>query len=235
MPKNYISNRTVAFIDVLAFKHILSEFQLKKVGDVLSDAIAQGIQLNKDDKIHNYQLQSVIIHNFSDSIFVYSLDDSENGCLSVIKCVHRLFQMLILYQFPARAGIAFGEAYINSDKNIRIGANSFSRAYELEQSQDWIGGIIDVSIEKKFPALLANLLEVIKYLIPFRENSELLELEEIKYAINWLHGIGSDPVDPIDILKHFPNMFGQNINIKLKNTIKFLEHTKRFYGTLASI
>jgi len=234
---NHVSNRTVGFIDVFAFKTILNspKWSLEKIGSVFSNAIDVAEQIYKEDRLFDRRMQPSIKHNFSDSIIVYSHDDSEHGSLTVIKYIHRIFQMLLWHQLPVRAAVAFGEAYIDEQKNIHIGKSSFTRAYEIEQAQEWIGGAIDISVENRFPELFLNgkLPEVIQYPIPFKDSPEVrtLGVSDIRFAINWLHNIGRDPSNPFDIITPFPDMFGDKILAKLQNTKKFIEKTKEFYFT----
>lgn len=228
MSATFISNRTVAFIDVFAFKFILNKYEhdLKNVGEIFTRAIDHADEYHTDDKIYDQRLIGCKKHVFSDSIIIYSLDDSENGCISVIRYAQRVLQMLILRTLPARAAITFGEAYINEGKNIHIGKNSFTKAYELEQSQNWIGGILDTSLINRFPELFINesLQGIIKYdKIPFKKHKKFKELDtkSIKYAINWVYGITNIAPNPIQLMQ---NIFENKIFRKCINSEKFLNH-----------
>ena len=87
---NFISKRTVALIDITAFKFILNKLTLEKVGTVYKEAITQAKDALRIDGVHNGTIQPCTSHVFSDSIIIYSLDDSESSCFTVIKFAQRI-------------------------------------------------------------------------------------------------------------------------------------------------
>jgi len=220
---SYISKRTVAFIDVLAFKYILNKFQLSIIGKAYTSAIDNVLRAFKDDMIGNRKLETCSINIFSDSIIIYSNDGSEAGFLSVVKCVQRIIQSLILSQFPARGAITFGEMYIDENRKIHAGI-PLVETYKLEQEQEWIGVVIDKSLQDQFKVLLdiTALPKIGQYSVPLKE-------ENIRdsYVINWLQGLADD-TNYIKSLNLLPTkeVFGKEMKCKYMNTIKFIEYIK---------
>jgi hypothetical protein len=86
---------------------------------------------------------------FSDSIILVSHDKDLNSCLKLIVYAWRLTQNFIAFEMPLRGGIAFGEVYSNPMLNIFLG-KALTKAYDLEQSQKWIGVAIDSSVTDHF-------------------------------------------------------------------------------------
>jgi hypothetical protein len=76
---------------------------------------------------------------------------------------------------PLRGAITYGEIYVNTEKNIFLG-QALTRAYELEESQQWIGVMIDSNLKDKYSDLFnlineeENLLKIIflEYDVPFK-------------------------------------------------------------------
>jgi len=74
--------------------------------------------------------------------------------LKLLVYAWRLSQSFIAFQMPLRGGIAFGELYSNPLRNICLG-HALTTAYDLEQSQAWVGAAIHSSVEEAFPKLLS--------------------------------------------------------------------------------
>lgn len=157
---NKIKKHTVAFFDILGFKNkVLSSelFELATSYEYLLSLVINHLNQKKDDKnslFPNHQIGSPYCYNyfFSDSIILFSLDDSEESCLKLLVFAWRLFQFLLAFNFPARGSICFGDMYVNPQNKIFLG-KALIDAYELEQKQEWIGAIIDKSIFEAFPNL----------------------------------------------------------------------------------
>jgi len=217
MKKN-ISKRTVAYLDILAFKFIQEKFSLEKIGEIFGNALSSADEAFKVDKVYNSKIGFCHRHIYSDAISIYSSDESKESCLALIKYVQRIVQFFIVSQFPVRGAIVFGEAYIDEFRDIRVGV--FTQAYELEQKQEWIGVAIDPSIKKQFPSLFKeNIIpEIIQYPVPFKNG-----ITYFSYAINWIDSIDDTPVSSLEL---FPGIFGDKIKNKYENTLKFIQNLK---------
>ncbi len=58
----------------------------------------------------------------------------------------RLICKAFLSGIPLRAGISFGECYIDRDRNILVG-QAIADAHAVEAAQEWIGGAIHTDAE----------------------------------------------------------------------------------------
>lgn len=194
-------NRTVAIVDILGFSSKLEKWPLKNIGAAMEDFLLQTPAFVKEwiRKFPATYSDDCLQYTFSDSIIIISKDDTEKSCKSVIYYVKRLMHFLILGQCMPRGAITFGEMYINKELQIFIG-KPLVRANHLEKEQEWIGAIIDKSVETQFPQLFDEPFEYsethgikakyykyeeyVRYSIPFKENSKCKQ--EIYYAINLL-------------------------------------------------
>lgn len=152
---------TIAYLDILGFKEILKEYKLENIGIAYTEIIDKINKLINDDAIFFNDIDSCLKSFFSDSIIVCSGDDTEQGCLNVIRYVVRAMQLMHIIGAPIRGGIAFGEMYIEESKNIFIG-HPLVMAAELEKEQEWIGVAIDKTVEEQFPDLFKNPIQEIK-------------------------------------------------------------------------
>ncbi len=86
---------------------------------------------------------------FSDSIAIFSSDDSWDGFLSVVNYVRLFFQSFVVKQLPLRGAIAFGDVFLDRERAIFFG-DAYMKAVNLEKKQEWIGVMIDESVEDAF-------------------------------------------------------------------------------------
>lgn len=91
-------------------------------------------------------------HIFSDSIILVSTSDDEIGCAKLLVYSWRLTQAFLAFGMPVRGAVTCGDIYENPLRNVVLGL-PMTRAYELERDQQWIGVVIDPSVESAFPAL----------------------------------------------------------------------------------
>ena len=64
----------------------------------------------------------------------------------------RVMQALIGSGFPVRAGVSFGEMFVDVPRAIFLGP-ALTTAYACEQGQDWVGGLIDDAVSEALPEL----------------------------------------------------------------------------------
>lgn len=159
-------NRTVAFLDILGFRAMVEAEPLETLGERFSKIIGDTLPaINR--KFGEFTGEPTffpdvpvgeewcIAHAFSDSIILVATNDSERGCLALLIYALRATQALIALGLPVRGGVAHGELYINRRKSVFVG-KALIHAYDLEQSQNWIGVALDPSVSKAFPSLFAE-------------------------------------------------------------------------------
>lgn len=79
---------------------------------------------------------------FSDSILIYTETTDRLELFDLVIVAAHFMGNMIVQGIPVRAAITQGELYVSRDKTVFLG-EGLIRAYELEQSQDWMGGLVD--------------------------------------------------------------------------------------------
>jgi hypothetical protein len=89
---------------------------------------------------------------FSDSIILISRGEDSQSALKLMIYSWRLFQQFLAAGSPLRGAITHGDLYVNRTSGVFLGM-ALTSAYELEQSQDWVGASIDSSVWEAYPDL----------------------------------------------------------------------------------
>jgi len=160
--RGMISERAVAFLDILGFKKGIETTDLAQFAGRYTHALEQTEGLN------GYPIDTAglpvlfpqhpngkpfcIRNIFSDSIILISENNSPESCLKLLIYTWRLIQTLISTDMPVRGAITYGDLHVDLGNRIILGL-PLTKAYELEKQQDWIGAIIDKSLEDAVPEL----------------------------------------------------------------------------------
>ena len=156
-------NRSVAFIDILGFRHLVENTPADELGatfvrvkeivlDYFNRPPLPGRKLLRLFPEHTADAPWCIAHVFSDSIILISRTDSKNDCLKLLVFALRVMQALIAQGFPVRGAVAYGEMFVDLERRLFLG-RALTTAYELEERQDWIGGAVDPNVDIAFPDL----------------------------------------------------------------------------------
>ncbi len=243
MNENGISNRTIALIDILGFKSLIDDniFPLQHIINSYEDfqeAIIKELEKKDDCDWPSYYIVCKR-YIFSDSIIIVSPNDSLIACESLLFETRTIMQHLIIRGFMVRAAITYGELYINHEKNIFLG-KPLNKAYNLEKLQEWIGGIIDESVENKFPEIFAKPiknLEINGQIIKQYSNFDCIRykpplkkgVKKILYSINLLNQfpvnlIRKSILDAKKIIRSDKPSEIKKIRRKYSNTIAYLNY-----------
>ena len=125
---------------------------------------------------------------FSDTVLLYTKSDSDESIRELLATVGwLLFETITEGTTRIRAGIAYGEAFIDPDNSLYVG-KSIVDAYLLEQSQQWVGAALSPSAMERVPevARTGQFADwwVIPYDVPVKGQPPLRTL-----AVNWNLGI----------------------------------------------
>jgi hypothetical protein len=156
-----LAHRYVAMIDILGFKALLASVPVMeivaRIDHLLSyvrgmqtywaSSVVTGETSEGSDRFGGrFHLNEM---HFSDTIVVWTppspqsrhdpFTQLQGGLL--VSSVARLICRAFLVGIPLRAGISFGECYIDRDRNILVG-QAIAQAHEVEAAQEWIGGAI---------------------------------------------------------------------------------------------
>ena len=230
--KNYM----MAVCDILGFANLVKELQLYTVVDntlvyfrkALYHAIHQNDIPDEPPSLEALSNQNRIgFAWFSDTALFYTLNDTEAGYRTLLETVSwLLFDTMWSTGCRIRAGISYGEAYIDPKNGIYVG-KVLVEAHELEKKQEWSGGALTKAAEACIPnEFLAkdNFTRCLThYDVPLKGDAT-----ERMLAIDWTTGIhdeefrllwskDSDKPTQEDI-KERPALVG-----KWRNTIKFHE------------
>lgn len=162
-----MSNRTVAFLDILGFRQLIESKSAEEIGNRFAKVVGQLVpalnrKLPNERGGHptffpdwNPDRPWCIYHSFSDSIILISDDESEESSLALLIYSLRVTQIMLGSKLPVRGAIVHGEMFIDEGQSMFLG-KALTRAYELENQQNWIGVLIDDTVESAFPGILTG-------------------------------------------------------------------------------
>lgn len=151
-----IGNFTIGYLDLLGFKEMVDTQPLEKLSGSYESLIHKiGEHLNQIEyNGKRFALCKRFV--FSDSIIL--LPERHQGiehwkdCFGLLVYAWKFTQIALSVGFPIRGAIAHGEMYVNEKDNIFLG-KALTKAYELEQQQEWVGVSIDQSVFDAHPDL----------------------------------------------------------------------------------
>jgi hypothetical protein len=125
---------------------------------------------------------------FSDTILLYSREDSDEAVRNLILTVGWLLFETILGGFTRiRSGISYGEVYIDDKDAVFVG-KPIVEAYRLEQRQQWSGAALTERASERIPQQVRHGQYadwwVVPYEIPVKDDPVLRTL-----AVNWTWGL----------------------------------------------
>jgi hypothetical protein len=234
-------NRIVAICDILGFKSIIDRKSLNELEDLYTQLMIDVAPDACESERHTFKKgvghkadKFVVNHAiFSDTIVLW-LDIVETTDKLDLKCFLSSLCILIglsfHFELPLRAGIAFGQCYMEPSKSIFIG-KVIVDAYLTEQSQNWVGGSFHSSCfnlpeNLSFPTLygIDNWGTLIEYNVPFKKKIGIKRIKRPIYAINW----GADITEQG---YNWLNAQCRNKSLKRKDRNKY-RNAMRFYHCL---
>lgn len=128
---------------------------------------------------------------FSDTVLIYTLEETAEQHQRLVETIGWLVLDCMYYpRVHIRAGVSYGELYVDEENGIYVG-KALVEAHELERAQEWSGGALAKSAERR---VVNELLEgdldewwLTPYDIPLKENRDIPEKPVL--AINWTLGI----------------------------------------------
>lgn len=189
--------RLVAVCDILGFSNLVNTVELESV---VSQAIgwfkmALHHSLHKGTfPQHPPSFKELNTHAhvgvawFSDTVLLYTKDDTDKSIQELLAAVAwLLFETMMQGITRIRAGLAYGEVFIDPDNSLYVG-RPIVEAYRLEQEQQWAGAALAKSAEERIPkgARSGQYADwwVIPYQVPLKESGPTQML-----AVNWNQGI----------------------------------------------
>lgn len=173
------SNRYVAFIDIMGFKNMVATRTSNEIHKMM-----KGIQgkikiletLPWKEKIKEYVDGAEIkATTYSDSIMIYTKDDSEESANLMLITMSSLTSYLLRYTIPFKGAIAFGDMTLDRENSIFFGQPLID-AFQLQEELLFYGMIIHGSAEKHISYSTDAYLEfrnnfLIEYQCPLKNGS----------------------------------------------------------------
>jgi hypothetical protein len=247
-------NAMVAVCDILGFKNVLKSSPLEEVVEedfqILSGAIYFCLHKKNPRQhpltYHDFQSQGRVgFAWFSDTILLYSLEDTEAGYMNLIESAAWLLSLTITSSnYQLRIGVSYGKVYIDPENHLYLG-QPIVDAFLLQEKQEWSGGALTGSAEERIPQEVRDGKFLAPwYLVKYPVPHKLTRKDGFTVLIN------DQPTDTVPLLGRTPMMaldwtnffhpFGFNLywsrenhepppSEKRKDVIRKWRHTVEFH------
>jgi len=157
------AKRYVGYIDIMGFKDMVARSTHDEIYEMMK----------KIDKAKNHVIQTttamanlnlVKTTTYSDSIMLYSKDDSYNSLLFISLCISALTHKLLIENIPHKGALAFGEMTLDFKSSIFFGQPLID-AYLLQDELIFYGIILHATAQKEIETIHLNMESSIKNLI----------------------------------------------------------------------
>lgn len=252
----------VAFLDILGFGNAVSGNQPEVIEELFAmlqilsgdtreylDGLKGEIlpTLRKlhftDEDLDEFERSEVDVYSVSDSLYLWTSNNSSLNLLLLVHYVSRLLAYLMLMGYPARAAISYGQVTVRTlevglQKQRNIFGNGLVKAYKLEQIQEWSGAIIDseafeaASLFKSYGDVFINNLYqgrfITNYEVPLKKG-KVKELPTINWAIHFdPKEFGKDATEILSkFARHKKEVNDWSVRNKVNNTIKYFLDMKK--------
>lgn len=250
-----MQKRYVAFLDILGFKELVNRNGLEELLVLYQSVLEKGLHMSLtvlemaevEKELPDSALRAMII---SDSIMVWSENDSINSFVVITKAVQSMLYTSLALGMPLRGAISYGELeeIKVSHKNalpapILLG-DGLTKAVDAEKKQKWSGCIVTLECINavKHGIIEANQYPVLKYLVL---DGALITYDvplgkgEVKreYCINWPMTTRQGEIEPSDLRNKFlmhNKRHNDDVEEKIMHTLAFCSYCwdlpKRQYG-----
>jgi hypothetical protein len=186
----------VAICDVLGFKRLVYETPLQRVSGamthlrrMLTYAVRHEDPKGEPPTMAELRSQAnVEIVVFSDTIFLFAKDDSDDAVRELIEAVGwLLFGTTMSSVVGLRAGLAYGEVLLEPENDVFVG-KPIVDAHLMETQQEWSGATLcDTAVERLARAGLTPETHVWlkKYPVPMKNEADRIE----RMVIDWTFGM----------------------------------------------
>lgn len=181
-------NRFVAFIDILGFKDLVNRNSHSDIYEKLSK-ISKTKQLlenaaNKELVNERFNDVDIYIASFSDSIVIFSKNNTVDNFGYFLIAVRWLFAKTIESGIPMKGAIAYGEISLNKSEQIYFGQPIID-AYLLEEDVQYIGIVCHNTIDRFYEDNKVNLNNLKLNNLLFEDKSPLKSGHLSHLNLNW--------------------------------------------------
>lgn len=142
------TKRFVVFFDVMGFKDLIARNdaktvynQMKKLS-YIKDEIPNAIQTT-----HSTLYREVYSTTFSDSIALFTIDDSVESLDNILYMSRAIMTSAIMTKIPIKGSIAHGEISVDRDRQIFCG-QPIVDSYELQEDLNYYGVVFHNSVDR---------------------------------------------------------------------------------------
>ena len=188
-PWSLTTKRFVCYLDIMGFKDMVMRNPHDKIYKMLDDLS------KKRDSIDNarhlpeeYEIDSLKTVSFSDSIVIFTKNDTKE-CLELLtRATSWLFANAIESCIPLKGTISHGELSVNKSRQIFFGQPLID-AYLLEEEVEFYGIVIHNTVEKILNELNSSLISIDKY----KDCDVTLKSGKIRhYILDWVSKINTN-------------------------------------------
>lgn len=141
------ANRYVAYFDIMGFKDMVLRASHNEIYEMMKK-IDKGIKLNENVNWNKVPAKLIKTTTYSDSIIIYSKDDSFDSLYSLICTVSGLTNDLLTAAIPHKGAVAFGTMTLDTVNSIFFGQPLID-AYLLQEELNFYGIIAHATIEQE--------------------------------------------------------------------------------------
>lgn len=142
------TKRYVAFLDILGFKDYVQRHSVGIVYNRLRTL--NGLLPTEDEQDLDSEMEKRIKCTiFSDSIFIFSKDDTIASFNHFLIYVRRIMRMALRKRIPLKGAIAFGHIVVDEKTNLFCGQPIID-AYLLEEDLQYMGVVFHHTFEEEY-------------------------------------------------------------------------------------
>ena len=161
------SERYVGYIDIMGFKDMVARTKHNEIYDIMKK-IDDRKKLNENVEWNNIKEVLVRTTTYSDSIMIYSKDESADSLHSLICTIASLSDDLFTFGIPHKGAIAFGTMTIDINRSIFFGQPLID-AYLLQEELNFYGIIVHSSAHMRIEAKGAPF--IFNYMCPLKNGN----------------------------------------------------------------
>ncbi|MCQ2363951.1 MAG: hypothetical protein MJ051_00150 [Akkermansia sp.] len=135
-------SRFVAFLDILGFKDRVARSTHAQVLNTL-----QGLQKKISESMESHKEEGLQISLFSDSIVIFSKNDSRKSLISLSNVTLDIMRYAIGEKIPMKGAIAKGKITCDTTKQLFFG-QALIDAFQLQESTKYYGVVVHHSAEE---------------------------------------------------------------------------------------
>jgi len=227
---NPVCKRFVAFLDIMGFKDFVARNSHEKIAVEMLKVDNHIKEISKSNGL--ISSDSIIVTTFSDSIIIFSKDESIPSYIDFCSVVGKLFCKIIGDSLPVKGGIAYGDITVNQSRQIYFGQPIID-AYLLEEEVNYYGIAVHNSVEeyrRKFSTDEIPLVTILDKLVEFKTplksgNIEHYNLCWFDYALNEVYKDGREK--KIAVAKRILNGIVNRYKISVSgNPRRYIDNTK---------